>query len=174
MKILQSTCHPDVADLKRSILTRTAARGIILDGCNILLMYTERYHDYSLPGGGVDEGEDIIAGLVRELEEETGARNIRDILPLGIYEEFRPWHKPEHDILHMQSYCYFCAIDEERAEPRFEDYEIANGMQVVWKNIHDAIAHNKDVIANSPKKGLSIEREIWLLEWIAENHLEQD
>ena len=171
MKILKSARHPDVTDLKGAILARIAARGIILDGSNILLMYTERYHDYSLPGGGVDEGEDLIEGLIRELEEETGARHVRDILPLGVYEEFRPWYKPEHDILHMLSYCYFCTIDKERDEPNFEDYEIANGMQIIWMNIHEAITHNRDIIANSPKKGLSIERETWLLEWIAEHHL---
>lgn len=153
------------------MLTRIAARGIILNNNNILLMYTRRYDDYSLPGGGVDEGEDLIEGLVRELEEETGARHVRNILPLGIYEEFRPWYKPEHDMLQMLSYCYFCTIDAERDEPRFEDYEIANGMQVMWMDIHKAIAHNHNVIAHSTKKGLSIERETWLLEWVAEHHL---
>ena len=51
------------------------------------MLYTERYHDYTLPGGGIDEGEDDIEGLVRELEEETGAQNIRDIREFGLYEE---------------------------------------------------------------------------------------
>ncbi|MET4707112.1 NUDIX hydrolase [Endozoicomonas lisbonensis] len=168
MHILRTSQHPDINDLTGAILHRKAARGIILDGSNILLMYTERYHDYSLPGGGIDEGEALEEGLVRELEEETGARNIRDIEPLGIYEEYRPWHKPEHAVMHMLSYCYFCTIDTELGEPRFEDYEIANGMQVVWINIHEAIEHNKAIIANSDKKGLSVERETWLLEKVAD------
>ncbi|WP_062262743.1 NUDIX hydrolase [Endozoicomonas arenosclerae] len=167
MKTLRTTRHPDLENLEGSTLHRLATRAIVLNGNDILLMYTERYHDYSLPGGGVDEGEDIREGLVRELEEETGARNIQVISELGIYEEFRPWYKPEHDILHMSSYCFFCSVDPELGEPRHEDYEVANGMKPVWININEAIAHNQAVMANSPKKGLSIERETWLLELIA-------
>ena len=39
---------------------------------------------------------------------------------------------------------------------------------LVWMNIHEAIAHNEEVIANSDKKGLSIERETFMLKVIAE------
>ena len=35
-------------------------------------------------------------------------------------------------------------------------------------NIHKAIAHNEEVIANSDKKGLSIDRETFLLKVIAQ------
>ncbi|MGF1806235.1 NUDIX domain-containing protein, partial [Aliivibrio sifiae] len=76
MRILNITTHPDLDRLdNQKILQRNATRAIILKGEDILLLYTERYHDYSLPGGGIDDGEDVIAGLVREIEEETGAKN---------------------------------------------------------------------------------------------------
>ena len=39
-------------------------------------------------------------------------------------------------------------------------------MQPLWMNIHQAIKHNEDVIKNSEKKGLSIERETYLLKRI--------
>ena len=42
-----------------------------------------------------------------------------------------------------------------------------NGMKPVWLNIFDAIAHNEHTIANSDKKGMSIERETFLLKTIA-------
>lgn len=167
MRLLKSTVHPDIEKLEGRIFHRKAARGIILDGENILMLYTARYHDYTLPGGGIDEGEDAIQGLIRELEEETGARNIRNISAFGMYEEYRPWYKPEHDIMHMESYCYVCTIDAELGETQFEDYEINNGMKPVWLNIYDAIAHNEETIANSDKKGMSIERETFLLKQIA-------
>ena len=109
MRLLKSTVHPDLqhlepSELQQQTFHRKAARGIILNGENILMLYTERYHDYTLPGGGIDDGEDAIEGLIRELEEETGAQNIRDIRDFGIYEEYRPWHKPDFDIMHMLSY----------------------------------------------------------------------
>lgn len=172
MRHLKTTVHPEIGHLDdKKIVNRNAARAIVLKGDDILMLYTERYHDYTIPGGGLDDGEDIIAGMIRELEEETGAQNIRDIKPFGIYEEFRPWYKDDADVIHMISYCYTCNIDSELGDTRYEDYEIKNGMKAVWINIHDAIAHNEKTMAESDKKGMSIERETFLLHLIAKEKL---
>ncbi|MCM0148616.1 NUDIX domain-containing protein [Photobacterium galatheae] len=172
MRLLQTAVHPDVADKQGTMFYRQAARAIILDGENILMLYTARYHDYTLPGGGIDDGEPVEAGLIRELKEETGARNIRDITPFGCYEEFRPWYKPDFDIMHMVSYCFTCQIDRELGETQLEDYEIRNGMKPVWINIHQAIAHNEETLAKSDKKGLSVERELFLLKTVRDELLQ--
>ena len=172
MRHLKTTIHPDIDHLdNKTVYKRNAARAIVLDGEDILMLYTERYHDYTIPGGGLDEGEDVIAGMVRELEEETGAKNIHGIKPFGIFEEFRPWYKDDADIMHMISYCYSCKIDRELGETAYEDYEVKNGMKPVWINIHEAIAHNEKTIAESPKKGMSIERETFLLHLVAKEML---
>jgi len=167
MQLLKSTQHPSLLNLEGRCLTRKATRGIVLDGDNILLLYTERYHDYSLPGGGVDEGESLTDGLKRELKEETGAQNIEVLAEFGLYEEYRPWHKENADIIHMLSYCYICKISKVLTETAFESHEIQNGMKPVWVNIFAAIEHNEETIKASPKKGLSIERETFLLKKIA-------
>ncbi|MFD1551257.1 DNA mismatch repair protein MutT [Putridiphycobacter roseus] len=169
MQNLKTHYHPEVKTLtNKTVFTRHATRSIAIQGEDILLLYTERYEDYSLPGGGLDLGEDKLTGMVRELEEETGAKSIRNIQPFGTYEEYRPWHKPDFDIQHMISYCYTCEIDKELGVAKMEDYETKNGMRAVWVNIHDAIQHNKNTIANSDKKGMSIVRELFLLELIVE------
>ncbi|MDX2369119.1 MAG: NUDIX hydrolase [Colwellia sp.] len=168
MQLLKSTQHPSLLNLGGTCLTRKATRGIVLDGENILLLYTERYHDYSLPGGGVDEGESLTDGLKRELQEETGAQNIEILAEFGLYEEYRPWYKKNFDIIHMLSYCYVCKINKTLAETAFESHEIQNGMEPVWVNIFEAISHNEETIKTSPKKGLSIERETFLLKKIAQ------
>ncbi|WP_318402994.1 NUDIX hydrolase [Photobacterium leiognathi] len=176
MRFLKLSVHPELENIdfettKLSIFQRDAARAIVLNGEDILMLYTERYHDYTLPGGGIDAGEDKVQGLIRELEEETGAKNIREIKPFGQYDEYRPWYKSEHDIVYMKSYCYVCTIDKELGATRFEDYEIKNGMKPVWINIFDAIAHNEATIKHSEKKGMSIERETFLLKLIAKELL---
>ena len=101
-----------------------------------------------------------------DLAEETGAMNVRDIEPFGVYEEYRPWHKAEYDIVHMESFCYVCKIDAQLGATQLEDYEQKNGMKPVWINIFDAIAHNERTMQFSDKKGMSIERETFLLKRI--------
>lgn len=170
MKILKTHHHPEIDTLdNKSIFTRLATRSIAIQGNSILLLYTERYEDYSLPGGGLDSGEDKIEGMMRELREETGAKDIKNIKPFGAYEEYRPWHKPDYDIQHMISYCYTCEIDKELGNSNMESHEINNGMKAIWVDIHEAIKHNKETMANSDKKGMSIDRETFLLTLIAEN-----
>lgn len=173
MRLLKSTIHSDITDLSAKSFTRKATRAIVLNGEDILLLYTKRYHDYSLPGGGIDDGESNIEGLIRELKEETGAHSVQNIQEFGLYEEFRPWYKHDFDIVHMQSYCYVCSIAEELQAPELEAHEINNGMHPIWINIHQAIAHNEHTIATSEKKGLSIERETFLLKHIVNELLLQ-
>ena len=167
MKLLRKVTHPSINDENKSQFTRETARAVVLKGEKILLLYTARYDDYSLPGGGIVTGESIEEGLIRELQEETGAQNIKIKKPLGLYEELRPWYKDDFECIHIKSYCYYCDIDEQLALPKMEHYEIQNGMQPKWVNIHSAIAHNETTMAMSEKQGLSIQRETFLLKLIA-------
>lgn len=171
MRLLKSTVHPDIKSLDQPSFLRLAARGIILKGESVLMLYTQRYDDYTLPGGGIDSGENQIQGLIRELAEETGAQNIRNVEAFGLYEEYRPWYKDDFNIMRMKSYCYTCDIDETLGETSLEDYEVKNGMKAVWINVHDAIQHNLETIKNSDKKGMSIERETFLLSLIRDELL---
>jgi 8-oxo-dGTP pyrophosphatase MutT (NUDIX family) len=171
MRLLKSAIHPDANPHSSSLFHRQAARAIVLKGDNILMLYTERYHDYTLPGGGVDEGEEIQDGLIRELKEETGAKDITNIVPFGRYEEFRPWFKDNFDTVHMDSYCFTCDIHDQLGETQLEDYEVHNGMRPVWLNIHEAIKHNEQTMTDRNKKGFSIERETFLLKLIVKELL---
>ena len=40
-------------------------------------------------------------------------------------------------------------------------------MKALWVNIHEAIKQNENIISTSEKKGMSIERETFLLQLIA-------
>ena len=47
--------------------------------------------------------------------------------------------------------------------------KINNGMKAMWVNIHEAIVHNEKTMASSEKKGMSIERETFLLKLIVKS-----
>lgn len=175
MKLLRKFIHKDAASLEdKNIFERIAARAIVIDGENILLMYTARYDDYSFPGGGVDPHESIETGMIRELEEETGAKEIDVLSHFGVYEEIKPIWKKEYDFIHMISHFYICDTHKELGKNSLEDYEIKNGMEAKWVNIYEAIEHNKKVIEAQPETiGLYIDRELYMLELVAKELIEK-
>lgn len=170
MNLIQTLIHPDAIE-QGSEYTRLSVRALIAKGDQVLLLYTERYDDYSLPGGGVDAGESLEAALLREVAEETGARGLRILAEFGLVEELRPWYKPDFDNVRMLSYCYLCDAETALGETALEHYEVANGMTPRWVPLAEAIAHNEAVMAGSPKAGLSILRETWLLKRL-QRHLQ--
>lgn len=168
MNLIKTLIHPDVTTTNGTVFKREAARGIVLMNDSILLLFTERYNDYSFPGGGVEYGEDIEKCLSRELAEETGARNIQIKHHYGYIEEIRPYPKKDYELMHMISHFYMCEIDAVLGEPKMESYEHKNGMRPVWVNLHDAIKHNQSVMQRKDQSmGQSIYRETFMLEKIA-------
>jgi ADP-ribose pyrophosphatase YjhB (NUDIX family) len=62
--------------IKRVELTRISAYGLVIDDDRLLLCRLSgtlpEAGKWTLPGGGIDFGEDPEAGMIREVEEETG------------------------------------------------------------------------------------------------------
>jgi 8-oxo-dGTP pyrophosphatase MutT (NUDIX family) len=54
------------------MIQRPSVYGIILNDSKILLGKAAHTSKYVLPGGGINQGEDVHAALIREVKEETG------------------------------------------------------------------------------------------------------
>ena len=52
--------------------TRTACRGIVIDGDRILLSYEAKTNQWMIPGGGLESNESDEECCIREIAEETG------------------------------------------------------------------------------------------------------
>ncbi|WP_231730981.1 NUDIX domain-containing protein [Lacimicrobium alkaliphilum] len=130
----------------------------------ILLLYTQRYDDFSFAGDGLDEGVDPQRALVRELSEETGAKSVNIIAPFCKVTEYLPTWKKVWDLMFQTTYWYKCHIAEVLDQTNPEHYKIANGMSAEWVNIKEVIRHNQSIITRQPPTmGLTIERETLVL-----------
>lgn len=172
MQLIQTSHDPSFIEATSpTLIKRDTARGIIFKGDKCLMIYTKRYNDYSFPGGGVAEDEDIQEGLIRELQEETGAQNIQITSALGRYESIVPY-RGNNDFLQETAFYFLCTADDELGQANPESYEIKNGSVPVWVNCHTALAHNQTVIkASPPSMGNSIIRETYVLSYLIKHHM---
>ncbi len=166
--LIHSTLPSPFAVTGMRVLERNAARAIVTRDDTILLLYTERYDDFSFPGGGIDPGESPEVGLHRELYEETGAQDIQVMSHFGYVTEYTPTWKKQWDVMFQISHWFTCHIGSTLGQANLEYYEAANGMSAKWVSLEDALNHNRDVISRQPASmGLSIHRETLVLERVA-------
>ena len=111
------------------------AVGVILfdNDNNIALSYIGDWGLHMLPGGGVDDGEDLITAIKRETWEETGCQ-CEIIGEIGKTYE----NRGEHDFV-QEKYYYLARVIGEKGELHLEDYEIASGTTVRWYPLEQAL-----------------------------------
>lgn len=90
---------------------------------------------YLIPGGGIDDGEEILEALKREYREETGCE-IKNIQELGIIHEYGVGKEVKH---FQENYCFTDEVDGEKGVPQFTQDEIENGLELVWLPLDKAI-----------------------------------
>lgn len=124
--------HGEALRPGRHYRPRPGVYAIMLRGTQLLATHQAApVPEFQLPGGGIDQGEQPIAALHREVFEETGWR-IAGIRRLGAFRRFT--YMPEYDLWAEKLCTVFLARPVRRLGPPAEA-----GHRAVWLPVDEAL-----------------------------------
>lgn len=130
-------------------IERVSARAIIInEKKEVLLIHSAFYDDVTFPGGGVDDGEELIDALKRECIEEVGAV-IDSYKEYCMITEKRADSNMEANIF---TSCYYLCTYSHMVENSLLDYEKELGYSTVWMSIDKAISLNEKTLKKLQEK----------------------
>lgn len=113
---------------------RLTARAIVKtqDGL-FAVMYSDKFKLYSLPGGGIEDGEDALGALRREVYEETGCV-CDEVRELGIVSE----NRASLDYTQI-NYYFVVTTNQIPSENHLTEAEQANRTVTQWHTFDDVM-----------------------------------
>ena len=154
---------------------RDSARAIIHAGADKLaLVYAKNLGYYKFPGGGIHEGEDKIAALAREVQEEVGlvlvAESVREF---GVASRYQKSGLAENTIFVQDNFYYECAVEcNEAGKPKIisqnlDAYEDEAGFELRIVSVKEAVLANRQYRDTSDFNIAMIARDTRVLEMLA-------
>ena len=142
---------------------RTSRAIVINEEGKCAVLYAKKYNLYSLPGGGIEDGEDEVSALNREVEEETGC-TCDSIQQLGIVSENRG-----HQDFTSLSYYFVVHTKAKPRELHLTEAEEEDGISVMWCSVEEALHLIKDVEHDTNQRKFLQARDVAaLMEYLGE------
>lgn len=154
---------------------RDSARAIIHVGEDKLaLVYATKLGYYKFPGGGIHEGEDKIAALAREVQEEVGlvlvAESVREF---GVASRYQKSGLSENTIFVQDNFYYECDVERDEQgnlkiiSQKLDEYEDEAGFELRIVSVKDAALANRQYRDTSDFNIAMIARDTRVLEMLA-------
>lgn len=147
------------------VFRRPSVRAVICQNGKVLLVYSKKYNYYKFPGGGIENDENHIQALIREVCEETGYQ----IIPESIQEYGRVLRRQKDTkdataIFEQENFYYFCQVSSQLVDRSLDGYEEEEGFTPMWVDALDASRHNQKEYHAEGADLLLIKREAKVLD----------
>lgn len=137
----------------------------------IALAYAKNLGYYKFPGGGIHEGEEKTAALIREVAEETGLEVIPEsIEEAGLVHRIMQSEMFPKTIFIQDSFHYFCCVKTGAdgkpliKNQKLDDYEKDDGFELRIVSVDEAIQTNLHFNSDNSAKLKMIARETLVME----------
>lgn len=166
-------CHNIIMGKEKNLKPKYATRTVLLDeNGKVAIINVTKHGYYKIPGGGIEEQEEIEVAARREVMEEAGC-DCRIVADLGrIESEIPVWG------LYDISEGFIAHVVGEKMQPKYEDWENERGFRIEWYDDLDAaIARIEQNVVSEPGMDVLQERDLAFLkrarEKLAESELTQ-
>ncbi|MEU6860816.1 NUDIX domain-containing protein [Glycomyces sp. NPDC046736] len=136
-----------MAEREAEVIRRRCARVLLVDEADrVLLFYSRDYMGpgveyYVTPGGGLDAGESLEEGAVREVFEETGLRLDPGELGPVVAETAGDWSDSPELVIHSEDVYFFARVPHfEPVRDRLETVERAEFTAARWLGLDEVAA----------------------------------